>query len=86
MTGNNHNAILQETRGVKMKLSPAEVLIQTFGGLRATAKALNRDESNVWRWKTSGIPAGIMRKVLEISRKKDLGLTLDDLWYGRNVK
>lgn len=76
-----------------MKLSPAEYVIRVFGSVRETARAVDRDESCVSRWKapkskggTGGkIPGPVQDTILKKARRKNLDITPHDLVYGREV-
>lgn len=67
--------------------SPAEKVIDAFGGVRATARALGRNPSSISRWRrpqeeggTGGrVPGGLQAVVLQKAREAGLYLTADDL-------
>ena len=75
-------------------MSPAEYIIKIFGGVRATARALNRSPSTVSKWRkprkeggTGGqIPTLIQWQVLKLARRQQLPITADDIVHGRVVK
>ena len=76
-----------------MKLSPAEYLIHVFGGVRATARIVDREPSSVSKWQNyidktgsqGGIPRVIHQTILKHAKKNGLDFTADDLVNGRNV-
>ncbi len=75
-------------------MSPAEYVISLLGGVRPTARALNRSPSAVSKWRrpkatggTGGkVPSAIQAKVLKIAKLKGLPINATDLIYGRTVK
>lgn len=75
-----------------MHKSPAQLVIESFGGVRKTARSLRRDPSTVSRWQRSsrggrgGVPKSLYKKILQISKNKGYGLTLNDLVYGRTTR
>lgn len=76
-----------------MKLSPAEVVIRAFGGVRATAKAIGRNPGSVCRWRQSkdrggsdgDVPRGAQKTILEAAKAKNLDLSANDIIYGREA-
>lgn len=77
-----------------MQLTPAEYVIRTFGGVRATGRAIGRDFSAVSRWQrrvdktgqVGGIPRVLHTVILKKAEAMGLDITADDLIYGRKVK
>jgi len=77
-----------------MSLSPAEYVIQVFGGVRATARAIGRSPSSISKWqkpRSQGgsdgcVPNAAQRIILEQAKKQGLDITPGDLIYGRNNK
>lgn len=74
-------------------LNPAELVIHLFGGVRATARAINRQPSSVSKWKKPEpegcggiIPAKVRRPILEWAESHGWKLTSHDLDYGRKVR
>tara|TARA_R100000152_G_scaffold11345_1_gene4784 strand:+ start:311 stop:529 length:219 start_codon:yes stop_codon:yes gene_type:complete len=50
----------------KTKLTPVEVCIRAFGGVRPMARIINRNCGSISKWRKSGlIPTSIQRTVLE---------------------
>lgn len=78
-----------------MKLTPAEVVFETFNGPRETARILKITHPSVVRWaaaisrgkeKTTGggtVPVKHFRVLLEEAGKRGKRLTLEDLVFGR---
>ncbi len=68
-------------------MTPAQLVIQTFGGVRATARALDRDPSAVSRWqsnilrqrKTGAVPQELHKKILRLAPE----ISADELIHGR---
>ena len=77
-----------------MKISPAEHVIRTFGGVRATARALHRTSPAISKWRSTkakrgtggAVPGGAHLLILELAKKKRLDITPIDLILGRIVK
>lgn len=76
-----------------MHLNPAALVIKKFGGVRPLARLLGKDPSTVWKWRatvkrhgTGGlIPAKSQREVLLLAQRLQLGITSDDIIFGRDV-
>jgi len=50
----------------KAKLTPVELCIKAFGGVRPMARKINRNCGSISKWRRSGlIPTSIQRTVLE---------------------
>lgn len=72
-------------------MSPAVYVIKMFGGIRPTAKALNRAPSTVIAWKTpknrkgtgGRIPGANHKLILRIAKRRGLDITESDLIWGR---
>lgn len=66
-------------------LSPVEVCILEFGGVRAMGRAINKDPSGISKWsKLHGcIPATVQKKVLEKAWELNLNITPYELIMGR---
>jgi len=72
-------------------MSPAEIVIEAFGGIRATARITKRDPSSVSRWRLpknkkglgGNVPAGVQRVILEEAERRGLPITAQDLIVGR---
>lgn len=74
-------------------MSPAQYVVKIFGGVRETARLLNRSPSSVTRWNryrgtgsTYGqIPIKVRKTILEIAAKKDLPISCENLEFGYPV-
>ena len=67
--------------------TPVEILIKEFGGVRALARALQKDASSVSRWQKSGlVPTNMQKKVLETAwdHKDHINLSAHELIFGRD--
>ena len=67
-------------------MNPAIYVVDQFGGIRPTARALNCSVTSVFRWvhsKHGNIPAKYQKQILKIAAKKKLKITANDLIYGR---
>lgn len=66
------------------KLTPVDICIKAFGGVRKLAKAMGIDPAAVSRWKKRGtVPAYIQKKLLTIAKAQGLDINADDLIFGR---
>jgi hypothetical protein len=67
--------------------TPAEKVIEAFGGVRVLARLLGRNPSSVVRWRqpkseggTGGVvPSALQGRVLTLARAQGLALTAEDL-------
>lgn len=67
-------------------ISPAQLVVSAFGGVRATARVLRVDPSCVSRWQMTGlVPTSRQRRVLELAWSMGIDLTANDLVFGRNA-
>lgn len=70
-----------------VKKTPAEKVIAAFGGVRATARTVGRNPSQVSRWRQTRalgglggrVPAGVMPAILAAIRSGKVDLTAEDL-------
>lgn len=70
--------------------TPADIVIERFGGVRAVARTLDIDHSWVVRWRkprTAGGTAGVVpsahqRRLLEEAAKRGIRLTASELIVG----
>jgi transposase-like protein len=68
-------------------MSPAEKVISAFGGVRATARALNINSSSVARWRMPAdkrgldgrVPSVHQAVILRLAREAGLDITAADL-------
>ena len=67
------------------KITPAEIVIEMFGGIRPLAKQMNLAPSTVLRWLQRGgvIPLRHWPAIQELAKKKKMKLTLEDLAAGK---
>lgn len=66
------------------QITPVEIAITEFGGVRALARALNRDPAAVSRWKKSGtVPTNVQKTLLETAWERGIKMTAHDLVFGR---
>ena len=73
-----------------MKLSPAEYVIRTIGGVRKTARAIGRSAGTISQWRskkgTGGeVPRDAQKSILKFAKTKRLDITAEDLIFGRSV-
>ena len=67
--------------------TPADKCIAAFGGVRALARALERNPSSVVRWRkpkdeggsNGAVPSSLQGRVLAIAQERGLNLTAEDL-------
>lgn len=67
--------------------TPADKCIRAFGGIRALARALERNPSSILRWRKSkkdggsagAVPSGLQGRVLELALQRGLDLKAEDL-------
>ena len=72
-------------------MTPAEVVIDVFGGVRAAARAVNVEPSTVLRWckradgtlKTGWIPHEYIRPILDAAAQHGKRLTIEEIIWGR---
>lgn len=76
-----------------MFLNPAQYVVHVFGGVRATARAIDRYAGTVSKWNSpktkqgaaGKIPSGEYLHILNVARGSKLDITPDDLINGREV-
>lgn len=67
--------------------TPADRCILAFGGVRALARALERNPSSVVRWRkpkdeggsAGAVPSGLQGRILAIAQERGLHLTAEDM-------
>lgn len=67
-------------------MTPVEVVVDVFGGIRSVGRALGIEASTVLRWgqRPNGrIPHEYMRPLLEAAARRKLRLTLEEVVWGR---
>lgn len=76
-----------------MKQSPAEFIIEKFGGVNEAARAFGRNPGSVSRWKkqrkdgapTGSIPVAMHKKILAAAKKRNIEVTLSDIVLGPSI-
>ena len=74
----------------RSRATPADKVIELFGGVRPLARDLGRNPSSVVRWRkprseggTGGaVPTSMQGRILALARERGLGLTAEDLIQG----
>lgn len=70
----------------KTHITPVDLAIDMFGGVRKLAKSIGRDPAAVSRWRKHGlVPTQIQRKVLSAALERDIAITAHDIVYGRDI-
>ena len=67
--------------------TPADKCIEAFGGVRALARALERNPSSVVRWRkpkdeggsNGAVPSALQGRILAIAQARGLSLTAEDM-------
>lgn len=72
------------------RLSPAEHVIRTIGGVRKTARAIKRQPSSVSAWRSPNgtrgeVPRSAQKSILKYAGQHNLDITATDLLFGREV-
>ncbi len=68
----------------RVRITPAEVVISTFGGVRPTARALGLTPPAVGYWRRTGsIPTKQIPRIVAAAQRLGVCLTSDDLVRGR---
>jgi hypothetical protein len=73
-------------------MTPADIVISRFGGVRPLARLLGKDPSTIHRWKQPAekggldgrVPSAVQRRLLELAREHGVALTPADLVLGNN--
>lgn len=69
-----------------MQLSPVEYVIRSFGGVRATARALNLSPGAVSHWqRKKHIPTQHTLTILEKAKELQIDIKPTDLILGREI-
>jgi hypothetical protein len=69
-----------------INLTPVQLAIQSFGGVRRLAKAIDRDPAAVSRWQRNGIvPSAAQRQLLETAWERGIEITAHDIIFGRQA-
>jgi hypothetical protein len=67
--------------------TPADKCIEAFGGIRALARALDRNPSSISRWRkpkdeggsNGAVPSNLQGYILELAQQRGFPLTAEDL-------
>jgi len=71
----------------KIHITPVNLAISLFGGVRKLAKVIGRDPAAVSRWKRSGlVPTQVQRKLLAAAAAHEIYITAHDVIYGRETR
>lgn len=73
-------------------MTPADIVITRFGGVRPLARLLGKDPSTIHRWKMPAskgglngrVPSSVQLPLLELARQRGIALTADELINGDN--
>lgn len=84
-----HHSLVSNQK--RFDMTPAELVIQKFGGVRSLARKLDIDHSSVARWPkpkaergSNGlIPSQYHTRLLDMALHEGIELTAHDLIYGR---
>jgi hypothetical protein len=69
-----------------MRVDPATLVIERFGGIRALAGLLGIEPSSVMRWRERKIvPSSRMRDLMRLADQAKVKLTADELIFGGEV-
>jgi len=84
---------MKKTKTKPKSLKPAAVVYKTFGGVRATAKAIRRDASSVCRWgrpvakkgNAGRVPERLHERIIKAAKRIKKRITYRDLTEGRTL-
>ena len=70
---------------MEKQLTPVQLAINEFGGLRKLARSINRDPAAISRWKSThgNIPSSIQRKLLTAAWDRGIEISAYDVIFGR---
>jgi transposase-like protein len=71
-------------------MTPADIVISRFGGVRPLARLLGKDPSTIYRWKQPAdrggldgrVPSAVQVRLLDLARKRGVELSPADLVLG----
>lgn len=70
----------------KTHITPVDLAIDMFGGVRKLAKSIGRDPAAVSRWRKAGlVPTQAQRRVLAAAQERDINITAHDIIFGREI-
>tara|TARA_R100001509_G_scaffold37257_1_gene20050 strand:- start:332 stop:535 length:204 start_codon:yes stop_codon:yes gene_type:complete len=66
-------------------MTPVELCISHFGGLRQLAKAIHRDPAAVSRWKSTHgcIPHTVQKKLLQAAWDRGINISAHDIIFAK---
>lgn len=72
-------------------MTPADIVIAKFEGVRPLARLLGKDPSTIHRWKMPAskggldgrVPSSVQLRLLELARERGIALTADELINGK---
>lgn len=77
---------MKTNKSAPVRLTPAQVVVKTFGGVRATARVLGLAAGTVSRWQSmraGQVPGRHHVRLIEAAKERHKKLTPADLVYGR---
>lgn len=71
-------------------MTPADIVIARFEGVRPLARLLKKDPSTIHRWRMPAdkggldgrVPSAVQVKLMELARERGIALTADELING----
>ena len=67
-------------------ITPVELAITSFNGVRKLARAIDRDPAAISRWKKSGtVPTAVQKQLLETAWARGINISAHDLIFGRDA-
>lgn len=67
-------------------LTPVDLVINSFGGVRKLARVINRDPAAISRWRKAGtVPTAVQKKLLELAWARGINISAHDLIFGRDA-
>jgi len=71
----------------KHKYTPAEYVIKAFGGIRATARAIDYNPDSIlkWRYRKGFVPTSAQPVILKAAEELNVDITAEDLIFGREI-
>lgn len=67
-------------------ISPVDLAIDAFGGVRKLARAIGRDPAAVSRWRRSGVvPTSVQKKILELAWERGIDISAHEIIFGREI-
>lgn len=71
-------------------MTPADIVISRFDGVRPLARLLGKDPSTIHRWRMPAskgglegrVPSAVQSKLMDLARERGIALTADELIIG----